>query len=164
VLYGFERIDEEARIPFRKLVKSRLFIAFSLPYIHSAITIPLTYYILTAYTQNQPIQSALAVAIINSTARFAMFVILYSMVRKMAKIEIPWKNIAKYVFASIIMSCVLFLSKETLGLQPSKTKVHQILGLTALGGIFYLALLTAIDTDARMLVKAVWQEIKRIAS
>jgi O-antigen/teichoic acid export membrane protein len=50
VLYGFERIDEEAKIPFRELVKSRLFIAFSLPYIHSAITIPLTYYVLTSYT------------------------------------------------------------------------------------------------------------------
>jgi len=156
VLFGLERIDEEAKIPFRKLVKSRLFVVFSLPYIHSAITIPLTYYILTAYTQNQPIQSALAVAIINSTARFTMFIILYSMVRKMAKIEIPWKNIAKYVFASTIMSGVLFLTKKAL--EP--TRVHQILGLTALGGIFYLALLSAIDTDTKMLMKTVWREIK----
>ncbi|MEM2466800.1 MAG: hypothetical protein QXZ47_05890, partial [Candidatus Bathyarchaeia archaeon] len=48
----------------------------------------------------------------------------------------------------------------TFGLQPSRAKVHQILGLTAVGGIFYFALLYVIDTDARMLVKAVWQEIK----
>jgi len=156
VLYGFERIDEEAKIPFRELVKSRLFIAFSLPYIHSAITIPLTYYVLIAYTQNQPIQSALSVAIINSAVRFAMFLVLYSMVRKMTRLEIPWKNIAKYILASIIMSGVLFLTKETL--KPSR--VYQILGLTAFGGIFYLALLSAIDADAKMLVKAVWQEIE----
>jgi O-antigen/teichoic acid export membrane protein len=163
VLFGLERIDEEAKIPFRKLVKSRLFVVFSLPYIHSAITIPLTYYVLTSYKLD-PIQSALAVATINSAARFAMFSILYSMVRKMVRIEIPWKNITKYIFASIIMSCVLFLGKGTLGLQPSKARVHQILGLTAFCGIFYLTLLTAIDADARTLVKAVWQEIKRMAS
>ena len=155
VLFGLERIDEEAKIPFRKLVKSRLFVVFSLPYIHSAITIPPTYCVLTSYTLG-PIQSALAVAIINSTARFTMFIILYSMVHKMAKIEIPWKNIAKYVFASIIMSGVLFLTKKAL--EP--TRVHQILGLTALGGIFYLALLSAIDTDTKMLMKTVWREIK----
>ncbi|MEM3698086.1 MAG: oligosaccharide flippase family protein [Candidatus Bathyarchaeia archaeon] len=160
VLYGYEKIDEEAKIPFKELVKSRLFIAFSLPYIHSTITIPLTYYALTTYTQNQPIQSALAVAIINSAARFAMFLILYAMVRKIVKMEIPWKNITKYVFASIIMSGILFFTKETLGLQPGKARVHQILGLTAVGGIFYFVLLYVIDADARMLVKAVWQEIK----
>ncbi|MEM0007380.1 MAG: hypothetical protein QXR89_03835 [Candidatus Bathyarchaeia archaeon] len=160
VLYGYERIDEETKIPFKELVESRLFIAFSLPYIHSAITIPLTYYVLTTYTQSQPVQSALAVAIINSAARFAMFLILYAMVQKMAKIEVPWKNIAKYVFVSIIMSGVLFITKEALELQPGKAKVHQILGLTAFGGICYFALLSTIDADARMLTKAVWQEIK----
>jgi hypothetical protein len=155
VLYGFERFDEEAKIPFRELVKSRLFIAFSLPYIHSAITIPLTYYMLTSYTLD-PIRSALAVAIINSSARFAMFLILYIMVHKMAKIIIPWKNIAKYVFASIVMAGVLYAIRETL----KPTRVYQILGLTAIGGIFYLALLAVIDVDTRILAKSILQEIK----
>ncbi|MEM3551196.1 MAG: hypothetical protein QXV01_08935 [Candidatus Bathyarchaeia archaeon] len=118
VLYGYERIDEEAKLPFKELIKSKLFIAFSLPYIHSAITIPLTHYALTTYTQNHPVQSALSVAMINSTARFAMFLILYAMVQKMVRMEIPWKNIAKYTFASTIMSGALFLTKEALGLQP----------------------------------------------
>ncbi|MGP3667400.1 MAG: hypothetical protein ACKD6N_00880 [Candidatus Bathyarchaeota archaeon] len=158
ILYGLERIDEEAKIPFRELMKSRLFVAFSLPYVHSAITIPLTYYVLTTYTQNQPIQSSLAVVIINSTTRFVMFLILYLMVCKMAKIEIPWKNITKYVFTSIIMSGILILVKNMF--EP--VRVYQILGLTAFGGIFYLALLSVIDVDTRMLVKSVWQEIKMV--
>jgi hypothetical protein len=155
VLYGFERFDEEAKIPFRELVKSRLFIAFSLPYIHSAITIPLTYYMLTSCTLD-PIRSALAVAIINSSARFAMFLILYIMVHKMAKIIIPWKNIAKYVFASVVMAGVLYAIRESL----KPTRVYQILGLTAIGGIFYLALLAVIDVDTRILAKSILQEIK----
>ncbi|MGC8998962.1 MAG: hypothetical protein ACP5JW_06180 [Candidatus Bathyarchaeia archaeon] len=156
VLFGLEKIDEEAKIPFKQLVKSRLFVVFSLPYIHSAITIPISYYVLTAYTWNQPIRSALAVAIINLAARFAMFIILYYMVCKMVSIEIPWKNIIKYIFASIIMSGALFLTKETL----KPYRVYQILGLTAFGGIFYLAMLSAIDADTKTLMKTVWQEIK----
>jgi len=158
VLYGFERLDEEAKIPFRELVKSRLFIAFSLPYIHSAITIPLTCYVLTSYTLD-PIESALAVAIINSAARFAMFLILYAMVHKMARIIIPWKNIAKYVFASIIMASVLRCITK-LPQFPEVPKVHQILGLTAFGGLLYIAVIVLIDMDARMLAKSIWLEIK----
>lgn len=158
VLYGFERFDEEAKIPFRELVKSRLFIAFSLPYIHSAITIPLTYYVLTFYTLD-PIRSALAVAIINSAARFAMFLILYAIVRRTAKIIIPWKNISKYVFASIIMASVLRCITKFPQF-PEVPKVHQILGLTAFGGLLYIAVIVLIDMDARMLTKSIWLEIK----
>ncbi|MEM3765502.1 MAG: hypothetical protein QXU46_00565 [Candidatus Bathyarchaeia archaeon] len=156
VLYGFEKIDEEAKISFRKLVKSRLFIAFSLPYIHSAITIPLTYYVLTNYTQNQPIPSALAIAVVNSTARFAMFLALYMMVRKIVSIEIPWKNITNYAFASVVMSGFLRVTSEAF--QP--TRVYQILGLTAFVGLFYITLIVLIDSDARMLAKSVWLEIR----
>lgn len=153
VLFGLERIDEKAQISFRKLAKSRLFIAFSLPYIHSAITLPTAFYILTTYTQKQPLQSALYVSIINSTARFAMFLILYVIVRKMIIISIPWKKIAKYVFASAIMATILFVI-------PHQTRIYLTLIVTALGGIIYLALLMAIDKEARLLAKSVWQEIK----
>jgi len=160
VLYGYERIDEKAKISFKELVKSKLFISFSLPYIHSAITIPLTYYTLTTYTQNQPVQSALAVAIINSSAHFAMFLILYAMVRKMATLEIPWKNIAKYALAAIIMSGTLYAIKEVLQLLPAKVRVYQTLGLTAFGGLLYIAIIAAIDRDARALMNAIWREIR----
>jgi len=158
VLFGFERLDEEARISFGELVKSRLFTVFSLPYIHSAITIPLTYYVLTFYTLD-PTQSALAVAVINSAARFAMFLILYVMVCRMAKIIVPWRNIVKYVFASVIMASVLRCVTK-LPQFPETPKVHQILGLTAFGGLLYIAVIVLIDMDARMLVRSIWPEVK----
>lgn len=156
VLYGLERFDEEAKISFKKLFKSKLFIAFSLPYIHSAITIPLTFYVITFYTQNQPIQSAVSVAIINSAARFAMFLILYAIVRRMDKVVIPWENIAKYVFASVVMGVVLYGAREMF----YPTRVYQILGVTLIGGICYLILIMVLDKDARALVRTIWQEIK----
>ncbi|MEM2104447.1 MAG: hypothetical protein QW717_06120 [Candidatus Bathyarchaeia archaeon] len=155
VLYGLEKFDEKAEISFKELVKSRLFAAFSLSYIHSAITLPITYYVLTGYAQGQPVQPALAVAVINSAARFAMFLILYFMVRETARIVIPWRNIGKYVFASMVMGCVLFGLRELL--RPGR--VYQILGLTAFGGLFYFALLAAMDEEARSLIKLALLEI-----
>lgn len=153
VLFGVERIDEKAKISFRQLTKSRLFIVFSLPYLHSAITLPTAYYVLTNYAQNQPLQAAFYTSIINSAAQFIVFLVLYAIVHKMVAINIPWKNIMKYVFASAIMAVFLFLT-------PHPTRIYLTLILTALGGSIYLTLLIAIDKEARALVNSVWQEIK----
>ena len=153
VLFGLEKVDEKAKISFKKLTRSRLFFAFSLPYFHSLITLPTTYYVLTTYAQNQPLTSAFYVSIINSSARFTMFIILYAIVRKITKIEIPWVNIAKYVFASSVMATILFVS-------PHPKRISSTLMLTAAGGIIYLTLLAAIDKETRELIHAVWQEIK----
>lgn len=157
VLYGFERVDEEAKISFKELAKSRLFLVFSLPYVHSAMTIPLTFYVLTTYLLDS-VQSALLIALINSAVRFAVFLLLYVIVRKMVKITIPWKSVVKYVFASVIMGFALYSLRAVW----HPTRVHQILGLTAVGGLFYIVLLMVIDEDAQTLAKSVLQEVKTL--
>jgi len=83
----------------------------------------------------------------------AMFLVLYAIVRKMVTINIPWKNIVKYVFASAVMSTFLFIV-------PPPTRIYLTLVVTAIGGIIYLALLMAIDKEARVLVRSMLQEIK----
>jgi len=153
VLFGFERFDEEAKISLSELAKSRLLVVFSLPYLHSAITLPTAFYVLTTYAQNQPFQAALYVSIINSSVRFAMFLLLCVIVRKMIRLDIPWSNIAKYLFASAVMATALSLI-------PHPTTISLTLGITAIGGIIYLSLLMAIDKEARMLAIAVWRELK----
>jgi hypothetical protein len=153
VLYGFETVDQNEKISFRELVKSKLFILFSLPYVHSAVTIPVTYYVLTAYALDQPLQAALSVTVINSAVRFAMFIVLYVIVRKMIKIGIPWRSISKYVFASVVMGAVLFLL-------PYSSRISTTLAWTAVGGIVYLAVLMVIDKEARALPKNILKEIK----
>lgn len=152
-LFGIEKLDETAKIPLKQLAKSNIFKVFTLPYIHSAITLPTTFYVLTNFAFNQPLQAALYVTMINMTARFAMFLILYTIVRKTVTMTIPWKNIAKYVFASTIMASILFII-------PHPTKIHSTLGTTAMGGVIYFALLMAIDKEARSLAYSVWMEIK----
>jgi len=153
VLFGLEKIDEKAKIPLRKLFKSPLFIAFTLPYAQSAITLPTTFYVLTTFAHNPPVTAALYVGIIDTIARSAMFLVLYVIVRRMVKLNIPWKNIAKYVFASVVMASILFLI-------PHPTRLLFTLGITAAGAILYLTLLIAIDKEARTLANYMWQEIK----
>jgi hypothetical protein len=155
VLFGFERIDEKAKIPLKKLVKSPLFKAFTLPYVHSAITLPTTFYLLTNFAKDQPISAAIYVGIIDTVARSVTFLALYIIIWKMVKINIPWMSIAKYAFASAVMALFLFFI-----IIPHPTRLTTILGLTVIGAIIYFALLTAIDKEARKLIRSIWQEIK----
>jgi len=153
VLFGLEKADEKAKVPLRKLVKSPLFKAFSLSYVQAAITLPITFYALVMFAQNQPITAAIYVGIIDTVARLVVFLILYAIIRKMVKSIIPWKNISKYVFASAIMAFVLFLL-------PHPTRLSSTLGITAVGAILYFTLLMAVDKETRALFNSILQEIK----
>jgi hypothetical protein len=154
VLYGLENVDEGSRISLRQFTKSKIFLAFSLPYLHSAITLPTAYYLLTTYAANQPFQAALDVSIINAIARFAMFLILFSMVRGMARIHIPWRSISKYALSAAAMGSVLYLI-------PHPTRISLTLIETAAGGLIYIGLVMAIDKDARGLAREVINEFRK---
>lgn len=155
VVFGVEKFDEEAKIPLKQLAKSHIFKVFTLPYVHSMITLPTAFYVLSNFAVNQPVQAAMYVTIINMTARFLMFLILYLIVRKTVLISIPWKSISKYVFASAIMAVILHVI-------PHPTRIITTLSVAVVGGILYLILLMAIDKEARELVKAILQEIRNI--
>lgn len=152
VLSGVETVDRE-KLSFKSLIRSKLFRYFSLSYIHFAITIPITYYILTTYAFHQPLVAAFSVCLVNAIVRFAMFLLLVIMVRGVFKVIIPVRSIAKYSFASSVMGAVLFLL-------PYTNRISTTLVWTAVGGLVYFALLMAIDKEARSLPKAVLQEIR----
>jgi hypothetical protein len=152
VLSGVENVDRE-QLSFKSMVRSKLFKYYSLFYVQSAITIPVSYYVLTTYAFQQPLMAALSVCVINAVVRFAMFLILVIMVRQAFKIAVPWRSIAKYGLASAAMAVVLFLL-------PYTNRILTTLAWTAVGGIVYLAVLMAIDKEARKLPKTILQEIK----
>lgn len=145
ILYGFEKVDEKAEIPFKQVVKSRLFIAFSLPYVHSAITLPIAFYALTNLAGNNPVLVAMYVTGINTVGHSAAFVILYRVLRKDVKIKIPWKSIGKYVAAASVMALVLFFAHPV---RRSSTLLF-----TAIGGLIYIVLLMAMDKETRALAR-----------
>jgi len=166
VLYGMESLDQEESISFKDLIRSKLFIAFSLPYIQAAITLPLAYYLLTTLAFNQPLQAAFYASVILAVARFIMFMILYALARKSVKIEIPWKSISKYVLASAVMGTVLLLLPHPLGLPETAGtmeiifNIAQVLALTGVGAAIYLGIVMTIDKEARILPKSMLQEFR----
>jgi hypothetical protein len=151
VVFGIESVDKE-KLTFRSMIKSKIFIAFSLPYVHSAVTIPTTYFVLTTYALHQPLLAALAVSIINSTMRFVMFLVMVVVVRGMIKVSFPWRSVAKYTFASAVTGILLYLL-------PSSASILMTLIFTAAGGLVYLALLMLIDKETRSLPKEIFKEI-----
>jgi hypothetical protein len=153
VVFGVEKLDEEAKIPIKQLMKSNIFKVYTLSYIHAAITLPIAFFVLTNFALNQPMVAAMCVATINMATRFAMFLVLCVIVYKTVKISIPWKIIAKYVFASAVMAIVLFLI-------PHQERLSLALGMTAMGAIFYFALLMVVDKETRKLASIIWQEIR----
>jgi hypothetical protein len=152
VIAGTETVDRE-RLSFKSLFRSKLFRYFSLSYLHFSITIPITYYILTTYALHQPLMAAFSVCLVNSIVRFATFLLLVILVKGLYKVVIPVRSIAKYSLASAVMGTVLFLL-------PYTNKISTTLVWTALGGLIYLALLMALDKEARSLPKAMIKEIR----
>ena len=155
IISGTEKVDEKAKIPFRKLIKTRLFLVYTLPYIKAAITIPLTYFLLTAMAQTAIMSTTFVAAIILAT-NIPILYVTFTIARRCVDFSIPWKSIAKYVAASALMAVVLFLI-------PHPTRILHTLAVTLLGGAVYLLTLLPTDREARSLAKSVIHEILRIA-
>lgn len=152
VLYGVEKLDEEARIPLRKLVKSKMFKLLTLPYIQAALTLPTTLYILTQFANGQAVRAATYVAIIIMAAHAIMFLLTYLIMGTSVRIVVPWGSIGKYVFASSVTAVILYVV-------PHPATLALTFITVVVGAAIYAALLLAIDKDARMLVRSILQEI-----
>ena len=79
--------------------------------------------------------------------------------------DIPWKSISKYVLASAVSGVVLFFLPHPVGAATAETmdlifNIGQILVLTGIGAAIYLAIIMAIDREARTLPKAMLQEVR----
>jgi hypothetical protein len=157
VVFGIERLDEEATIPFKKLVKSKIFRVFSLPYLQAAFSIPTCFYVLTQYAVGQPVLAAVSVAAINLTVHTAVLVIQYAMVRGSIRFIVPWMSICKYVFASTV-SAVFFNAF------PATATILSTLTVVLVGTAIYVSILVAIDKEARHLIRSIWHEIKDVVS
>jgi hypothetical protein len=155
IVSGTEKVDEKAKIPFRELVKTRLFLIYTFPYIKAAISIPFTYFILTASAQTAIEATTLVAAIILVTDVPILFG-TYTIARKCIEFSMPWKNIAKYMVASAVMAAALFII-------PHPTRILYTIIVTLLGGSLYLLILLSTDKEARSLARSMVQELLRIA-
>jgi O-antigen/teichoic acid export membrane protein len=152
VVYGVEKLDEEAKIPLRKLVKSKMFKLLTLPYIQAAITLPTVLYILSQFANGQAVQAATYVAIIIAVAHAILFLLTYLVMGSSVRIVVPWTSIGKYVFASSVTAVILYVL-------PHPATLLLTIATAVLGAAVYAALALAIDRDARMLVRSILQEL-----
>ena len=150
---GVESFDAEGKISIRKLVRSKIFKVFALPYIQAAIALPLTYVVLTRMPVADPVQATVNVVAILIGVHLSTFIGLYFFMRHSIKIQVVWKSISKYVLSALLMGILLFLLPTTSTLFTTVAK--------AIGGFaLYIGVLLIIDTQARELVRLIWIEIK----
>ena len=152
VVMGTEKIDAKAKIPFKQLIKTRLFQIFTLPYVQSAITLPTTFFALFYMAETQ-LEAATYLALISLIVGLAMLLCTYIIARKCLTFNFPWKSVTKYVIASAVMATLLYIL-------PHPTRLLLTVGLTIVGGIVYFIILAVIDWETRELVRSVISEVK----
>jgi hypothetical protein len=155
VVFGVEKFDEEVTIPFRGLLRSKIFKVFTLPYMQAVISIPTCYYILTQHAGGGPVQAAVFVTAINLAAHTAALLVQYVTMRNSVRINVPWRSIGKYILASAVSAAFFYVLPDT-------TTILLTLAVVLAGSAIYLSVLLAIDRDARRTVNAIWREIKGI--
>ena len=155
IVSGTERIDEKAKIPLRKLIKTKLFLIYTLPYVKATVSLPLTYFTLTTIAETA-IEAATLLAAIVLAVDVPLLYIRYMIARRCIAFSIPWRNIAKYVVASAVMAAVLLVV-------PHPTRIIPTFVVTLVGGAVYLLILLPTDREARSLANSIVQEALRIA-
>jgi hypothetical protein len=150
---GVESFDAEGKISIRKLIRSKIFKVFTIPYIQAAVALPLTYFILTRLPIAGAVQATVAVVAILIGVHISSLIGLYLFMRHSIRIPVAWRSIAKYILSALVMGGVLFLLPTTSTLLSTIGK--------ALGGFaIYVVFLLVIDLQVRELVREIWTEIK----
>jgi O-antigen/teichoic acid export membrane protein len=150
---GVEHFDAEGKISFRKLMHSKIFKIFTIPYIQAAIAVPLTYFVLNGLPVVNSVMATVEVVVILLAVHTSTLLGLYYFMRHSIKIPVAWRSIAKYIFSALLMGLALYLLPATTTLLSTIAK--------AVGGFaFYIGLLLLIDHQARELLGLVWEEIK----
>jgi len=151
IIFGTEEIDLEAKIQLRELVKTKLFLVFSFPYLRALITLPAVYYTLLIVGGN-PLTSALYTISIIFLSSLLFLALNVMFAKKALSFSFPWVSLLKYLLASAFMAVFLLLI-------PHPTRLSTTLGYTLIGGILYFSTLTVIDRDARALVRSILTEV-----
>ncbi|MEM1587171.1 MAG: hypothetical protein QXX99_06615 [Candidatus Bathyarchaeia archaeon] len=147
VISGIERLDADAKISYRRVVRSRLFLLLTLYYVQAAIVTPLSYLIFSS----MPLYALTAVvylAIISTIANIIVTLAKYVLARRCLKFSIPWVSIVKYLSVSLIMALILCLLQTPARLTITVAK-------TLFGGLVYFFILLAVDRETREIARLV---------
>ena len=156
VIFGVEKLDEEATIPFRKLARTKIFKVFTLPYIQAAISIPACFYVSDSVCRRSAsVTQQFSWLQLTLQPTLLQLLIQYAMMHNSVRIMVPWRNVGKYVLASAVSAAFFYMLPDT-------STVLLTLVVVLAGSAIYLSVLLAIDRDARRIVSAIWYAIKGI--
>jgi O-antigen/teichoic acid export membrane protein len=157
VIYGTERLDEKAKISIRALLRSRIFLLATFPYISSVITLPTLFYILTS-APRQPAEAALYLTLIDFVAGIALLIIRYMLAIKCLPFIFPKKAVAKYCLAAAAMIPALLIIPQITGFSGKVTislidSLAYFAIITLVGTAVYFAVLYLIDKETRAIAR-----------
>jgi O-antigen/teichoic acid export membrane protein len=152
-IFGIEAFDAGGKISIRQLVRSKIFKIFTLPYIESAVLLPLAFFVLTRLPVAGSVLATVYVIVLLIGVQLTSFSVLYRFMRGSISIPVAWISLTKYVLAALLMAGTLFLI-------PTTTTLLSTIAKAIAGFGIYVVLLLAIDKQARQLVVLIWEEIK----
>jgi O-antigen/teichoic acid export membrane protein len=154
VLMGSEKLDEEATIHLGTLIRSKIFRVYGLSYVQAAISIPLSFYVLAAFS-GESAQMSFYFATIILITHIVLLGIVYVWTVRSCRVAVPWVSVGKYLVASAITGLVLFLL-------PHPTKLTLTFATLLIGVGIYVAILLPADKYARNLVKEILKQVPQV--
>lgn len=155
VIIGTEKIDTED-VPFRKLLKSRLFLLPTLSYIYAFTYLPLIYafttVIINLHIEPVYVNVVLACNLVALLASTPILIYKYRLAKRVLPFKFPIKSLAKYAVASAVLACILIL------FYPKGFFQTMMLVLT--GAFAYFLILFIIDKDTRDLIARILSTLK----
>jgi len=152
IIVATEKADMNADTKLRELVKSRLFLLPTLTYVGVGLYLPLLTVFLR-WLATGPLQAALYTSVAGISANILMFSLRYRIAVASLRFKLPLSNLARYVFATAIM--MLVLSQINLAATLSRVFI-----LVLVGSTIYFVIVSAIDPEARELMRTTVNFIK----
>jgi len=154
VVSGTEKLDVQAKISYREMVRSRLFIQTSLPYLQAAVLLPLTYYVLNSVV-NDAVEATVYAALMVLVTDAVVALLNCGLAKRSLHFGLPWTHIGKYAVASIIMAVPLYLL-------PPPARISTTLAETLFGGVVYFSVLCSVDVESRSIVRSAKNELLKM--
>jgi hypothetical protein len=153
VVTGAEKFDVEAKINYKDMIQSKLFLLLSLPFAQAAAALPLAYFVLNSVTGNA-VDAAAYIAAIALAVDAGLVIVRYVIAKRSLGFTVSWAHASKYAGATALMALFLYII-------PQPTRLSTTVGVTLLGGCLYFLVLSVVDIETKNMIKSVFKELLR---
>jgi O-antigen/teichoic acid export membrane protein len=156
IILGMEKVDVMEKVEHRKLLYSGLFKLPSINFVRIvSYILSLSLFTIFFWNEKMPLEQFGEIwALILLITSIPIMIYKWNVARKIIVIKSPWKNILKYIFASIIMSIIIFILSESLSYEPEIMSFFpQLLLILIISMGVYFGILIIIDKETREIIK-----------